>query len=215
MENQKLTRKQYAYSCARIYRFFTELFNLRGFRDTRKQVDSQIEEIFKDRDRYPVEFVDSIVIQDIEGLERIMQQTAEERKTEWGSLLKVHSEDGKAIVTHIQDPDEAVRMDLFIRADESNLVWDYSKADINQYGGDHHFHTTSLPNKWMNAMSYSVNSSDRCSINNWLRLITFTLPEGPEIIGLNRQFTYIPKEKDNKTVLVRADHKEIFQYLAD
>jgi len=45
-----------------------------------------------------------------------------------------------------------------------------------------------------------------------MNLITFNIDRKPEVIAFNRNYTHLPLRED-KTHLVRVDHKKIMEYL--
>lgn len=160
----------------------------------------------RNKELFPLEFVDEIRIEDVGGLEMLIERTAEKEKYEWGTVLKVSDCDGIGIVGEILDSFEAENKRLASKRKKHQLYIDFLKSEAEGYSGFHHFHPI------QKGLNYNVNSIDRSFWLGGLHLLTFNLPDGPEIIGFNSQFTYLPTDK-TKRKLVRATPKDILKYL--
>lgn len=57
------------------------------------------------------------------------------------------------------------------------------RVDEEGYKGYHHYHPDFGP-RWFGAINFSVGLNDRFKPLNWINLLTFNLPEGPEIVEL-------------------------------
>ncbi|MBM3199906.1 hypothetical protein FJZ53_03125 [Candidatus Woesearchaeota archaeon] len=175
---------------------------------------SDIKTFNKAKENYPLEYADKVIIDDKPGLEKILDRTSMQEKKEWGTFLKAHDDKNRAVIHHIVSPDDAETSGLVVKQEEHRLYVDWDIAENNGCNGGHHYHPSK--NSWINAMDYTINLNDRTvAPNNWLNILTFNMPSGPEIIGFNRQYTYIPKEKSNKAELVKATPKQIIKYLKD
>jgi hypothetical protein len=171
----------------------------------------ELSKMKKDRKKYPLEYVDSVVIDDLSGLAQLLQKTAECEPKEWGTFLEAHHDDGMAIIHNLLDVKEAsasfsYRSNKFIKI--------ASSANLTEYNGLHHYHPPSeeIP-RFSEARNFYIVPLDRFNTANWINLLTFNLPEGPELVAFNRQFTYIPQSKNNKSVLSRATPEQIMEYL--
>jgi len=179
---------------------------------TARRVYRKIEmrEVSQDREKYPLDYADSVIIDDAQGLEKILAMTAEKPKIEFGTLLKVHDDKGRAVIHDFLDIEEGKKIGLIGKATKRSLRMEISKAyREGSYNGCHHYHPRG------GGENYAINLNDRCKPKNWLNLLTFNMPEGPEIIGFNLQHIYILKERSNKAELVKATPKQIIQYLKD
>jgi len=161
-----------------------------------------------DKDNYPIEFAETVVVADKEGLDALLAKTGENNVSEWGTALKVRMDGEQAIIESILPFDSAKQDGLLQSSYDYRL--DDIKADNNGYNGMHHYysHFFSIPA----SMSFAVSPKDRQTPLNWMNLITFNSAKGPEVIAYNRRFTYIPADS-SKRLLVRATHSEIRDYL--
>ena len=158
-------------------------------------------------EEYPLEFVDKIVIDDKKGLEYLLLITRLSGDKEWGTALRTVHENGTAVVYEVLDPKEAIGKGFIYNQKRESVCFSFNKAVAEQFNGAHHFHPDST------AENFAVSQYDRKSPNNWVNLLTFNMPYGPEIIGFNKQFTYIPAN-DSKTELVKATPRQIMEYLS-
>lgn len=157
--------------------------------------------------KYPFEYVDSIVIDDSEGLEMLLEKTAKKEDLEWGTVHKAHEENRKAIIDKVIAPAEAIKEELITKATKNSLVLDEKKAKQLGYRGFHHYHPSG------GAYSFEVSIFDRTILLDFINLLSFNRASGPEIVGYNYQHTYIPADK-SKTRLVKATPEEIMAYLS-
>jgi len=167
-------------------------------------------EINSNKDKYPLEHVDSVRIDDNQGLEELLLITSLYQGKEWGTVLKAYEKNGTAIITDILFPREAKEKGLVGNETETSMTIDAHETQKEGFNGFQHYHPTL---DYFSARNYTVSSVDRLKIPNWINLLTFDMPDGPEIIAFNRQHTYIPTDKTKK-VLVKATPKEIYQYLS-
>lgn len=165
----------------------------------------------------PLEHVHSIVIEDQEGLEKLLDRTSEFEPREWGTLLQVTELNGEAFIDKILDYEDP-RSTHVLQTINNLLGKRFFKFDGRQANkllsvqGDVHYHPPDFSPVW-GASNYVINSGDRHRTpNNWLNLLTFNLPDGPKVIGYNARFTYIP-ENDSNQRLVRANPMQIMKYL--
>jgi hypothetical protein len=173
----------------------------------RRSLNREIKEINKNKERFPLEHVGSIVIDDKAGLEGLLDRTNEKDSLEWGTFLKSHDDQGRAICYEILDSEEAETKRLITERKKKSVRIHISKAKRLGYNGDHHCH----PGK--SCANYDLSVGDRNgSYKGWLNLLSFNSFKGPEIIGYNKQHVYLPNNKE-KTELVKATHKEVMKYL--
>jgi hypothetical protein len=166
-------------------------------------------EIKGNKERYPLEHVDAVIIDDSDGLEELLEKTGENSLVEWGTFLNAHPEGDKAIIDKFLDVEEGKRNGLICKRTPITLYLEIARAYDEGYNGYHHCHP------WFGATNYYLGFQDRYKPPNWINFLTFNMPEGPEIIGFNRQYTYIPRERKNKRKLVRATHEDIMKYLSE
>ncbi len=161
---------------------------------------------------YPIEQVPEVIIDDLDGLEFLLSKTRDGESKEWGTFLKAHHDQGRAVVGHILDVNLAKQRGLIGKGSRSSLHLDTSKAYVEGYNGYHHYHPGFAP-RWLGAMNFSISLVDRvASKEGWINLLTFNLPEGPEIVGFNRQYVYIPKDASRRE-LIRATPGQVMEYL--
>lgn len=174
------------------------------------KADSEI--INEAPDDFPLEHSEAIIIDDTSGLELLLQKTAEKKWKEWGTFLKSTPYKGKAVMHEVLDPKQAKLKGLIEKEGLMSLYLNIDEAAKEGYNGDHHYH----PNFGLNLLGpghYAVSHQDRYPTDrNRMNLLSFNTSEGPELIGYNKQFTYLPKDK-TKRILVRATHEDILRYL--
>lgn len=163
------------------------------------------------RESCPLEHSEKIFIDDAKGLEFLLSKTREREKREWGTLLKAHDHKGTAVVDGILDIPKGKELGLIGEGTLASMSLACIRADEEGYNGYHHYHTT-LGLRWPGTINFSISPIDRFKPLNWINFLTFNLPEGPEIVGFNRQYTYIPADR-SKRELVRATPRQIMEYL--
>lgn len=171
----------------------------------------QLNKINAEKELYPLEYSDRILIDDAEGLEFLLSKTGDGEKQEWGTVLKVYDDKEMAVVYDILDIPIAKGLGLIGEETRTSITLDLTKADEGGYKGYHHYHPDVGP-RWFGARNYAIGLNDRYQPNNWINLLTFNLPEGPEVVGFNLQHTYIPTDNSRRE-LVRATPKQIMEYL--
>lgn len=166
----------------------------------------------KNKEAYPLENAEEIVFDDTQGLEMLLERTRLGEKSEWGTLARIYNNKGKAIVYEILNPEEAEKLKL-VKLKSKNRIWvDENKGIEKGYNGVQHYHFDMGP-RWFGGRNFAINVIDRKATPiNWINLLTFNLPEGPEIIAYNRKHTYIPKGTSKKE-LIKAKSKQIMEYL--
>jgi hypothetical protein len=170
----------------------------------------------KELDSHPNEyyFADSeeIVISHKEGLEMLLEKTADKKWREWGTFLNAHEEGTKAVIHNILQPEKAEAMGLITKKRLTGILPKVIKAGEMGFDGLHHFHP------FGGTSNYSVSTLDRNLPMGWINLLTFNTNGNPEIIAYNNRHVYIPKDKSGtleaKSVLVKATPKDIMKYLA-
>jgi len=118
---------------------------------------------------------------------------------------------GRAVVDDILDIPWGKKLGLIGEGTRTSMKLEIPRADKEGYKGSHHYHPNLGP-RWFGAIDFSVGLNDRYKPEDWINLLTFNLPESPEIVGFNRQYTYIPTDK-SKRELIRATPRQIMEYL--
>ncbi|MBI4454130.1 hypothetical protein HY636_05800 [Candidatus Woesearchaeota archaeon] len=172
---------------------------------------SRLKKIRADRESYPLEHTDRVIIDDIKGLEFLLSKTHQGEKKEWGTFLKAHDDKGRAVIYDFLDIQRGKERGLIGEGTRTSINLNIMKANEEGYNGYHHYHPRIGP-RWFNATDFSIGQYDKCKPKNWINLLTFNMPEGPEIIGFNSQYVYIPTDK-SKRELVKATPREIMEYL--
>lgn len=165
-----------------------------------------------DKKAYPLEHAERIFIDDKEGLDFLLEETAAHKRNEWGTLLKAHDDSGRAIIYNIVDPQLCKQRELMGEGTRDALPFNFQRADEAGYNGCHHYHPRSVGPKWLEARNFTISFFDKSQTRDWINLLTFNMPNGPEIIGFNRQYTYLPVDA-SKRKLARATPKQIMEYL--
>lgn len=153
----------------------------------------------------------SIILDDRQGLEMLLEKTAKSKRREWGTVLNVHKDKNRAVINKILTPESAKGIGL-IKVISNKMLWiNHKLMEEKGYRGMHHYHT----NKFFRscgAVHYAINLVDRAGSIGLTNLLTFNLPGGPEIIGYDPLYTYIPADKSKQT-LVKAAPEDIMNYL--
>lgn len=153
-----------------------------------------------------------IILDTYSGLEYLLEKTAEKSRKEWGTFHKAHLDKDRAVIYDILPIEIGKEQGLIGKSKLDGVRLEFSKAAEQNYNGCHHFHIQVLP-LLFEAHNYAIGLNDKYKPESWINLLTFNMPDGPEIIGFNRKHTYIPINKE-KTELVRATPREIMKYLA-
>ncbi|MGE0792969.1 MAG: hypothetical protein AB7V77_02170 [Candidatus Woesearchaeota archaeon] len=177
----------------------------------RKKLNLNLKEIQQDKESYPLEFSQRIIIDDLKGLDLLLSKTANEESKEWGTLLKIYDDKDNAVISTILDIASAKKMNLVEEGTRTHVCFDYGKSIEEGYNGIHHYHPNVGP-KWFSGRNYALNLIDKSINLDGINLLTFNMPEGPEIIAFNRQNVYIPTNSSKKE-LVMATPKDIMKYL--
>lgn len=150
---------------------------------------------------------EKIIISDRQGLEMLLEKTAEKRWKEWGTVLNAHEEGSRAVVHKIAPLGTAEEKGIIASARIPKIIlWRFGAA-ADEFEGIHHYHP------WGGSGNYSISTNDRDRFEGWINLLTFNVRGRSEIIGYNIRHTYIPEKKDDKSVLVKATPKDIMKYL--
>ncbi len=171
----------------------------------------ELKEIKTERESYPLEHSDRVIIDDVEGLEFLLSKTRDGEKREWGTLLKAYDDKGRAVIYDVLDIPLGKKLGLIGEGTITSIRMEATRADEEGYKGSHHYHWV-FGLGWLGAMNFSIGLNDKFKPKDWINLLTFNMPEGPEIVGFNRQYTYIPKDR-TKRELVRATPRQIMEYL--
>ncbi|MDD4878163.1 MAG: hypothetical protein PHO02_03950 [Candidatus Nanoarchaeia archaeon] len=167
-----------------------------------------VKEVNAEKWVYPLQHVRDISITDKKGLEGILERTRANESKEWATCSKAKTLDDAADIYSILDSKQAENEGLIIKRKKHSVTTKILLADERGFNGHWHFHPS------VGGHNYAINPTDIiCGFNEYLNFITFNMPDGPEIIGYNRQYVYIPKDK-TKTELARASQEQIFEYLS-
>ncbi|MBS3109073.1 hypothetical protein J4227_00920 [Candidatus Woesearchaeota archaeon] len=179
---------------------------------TRHYLNKDRKKLENDGASYPLQNSERITIEDADGLENLLERTRAGERKEWGTLLKAYDDKGTTVVTEILHPGiaEAEGLIFFLTGGTGQV--NSALARQQGYNGFHHYHPNHGPG-WAGAGNFSIGLVDRNKPLDWINLLTFNMPDGPEIIGFNQRFVYVPLEKGSKNELVRADHGKIMEYL--
>ena len=167
--------------------------------------------LIRDTGFYPLQHSDRIIVQDTTGLEKLLERTRQGNNHEWGTFLRVYDKELCAVVHDICDIDLAHNVGLIADETSDSARININKAEEMGYNGGRHFHPDFGP-RWFGAHNFAVGLFDKFRPRSWVNLLTFNMPEGPEIIGFNMQYTYIPSDS-TKRELVRATPVQIMKYL--
>ncbi|MBS3107462.1 hypothetical protein J4468_00965 [Candidatus Woesearchaeota archaeon] len=167
----------------------------------------QLIQKYKEECRY--EFAEYVQITDLFGLEGILQKTAEKSKIEWGTLLQEQSFKHYVQINNILDIGTGKKLGLIGEGFRSTVKLFPCRG---KYQGICHFHPEDIA-LFLGAANFAVSARDRLVFKkDSINLLSFNMTYGPEIIAYNRQFTYIPANKD-KTLLMKAGFREVITYL--
>jgi len=175
------------------------------------QIYGDKRKISENNQSHPLEFIDEVVIEDTKGLEHIINRSQQGAFKEWGTGLKAHVYKNKCLITEILDSEIAEKNKIVKKRTWNGLLFDYNK--LLGYDGTLHFHPNHLT-KYLAAIDYNIGIEDRGTAKiNSINLITFNTSHGTEIIAHNKNFMYIPKNRNDKSNLIKADHNQILEYL--
>jgi hypothetical protein len=168
----------------------------------------------------PLEYVDRIRITDERSLDSMLQRTAGMEEREWGTVHKAYNSGNEAIIFEILEPAIAEEKGI-IRKRRPNSIMVRAGRDsswasrLGYYGGIHHYHPMhgGLEGPLeIYACNFVVSTVDKADLINRVNLLTFNMPYGPELIGYNTRYTYLPAD-GSKRVLARASPRDIYDYL--
>ncbi len=162
-------------------------------------------------ERNPLEYAAKLVIEDEKGLDTLLEKTRSGEKKEWGTVFCAKDSQKSIYVNNILDPETAVSKGIITKAKATKLVFNEEAVKRDGFTGLHHYHINLLGN-WLGGIHFAVSQIDRACCNGRTNLLTFNMPEGPEIVGFNLRHTYIPEDA-SKRVLVRASPSDIMKYL--
>lgn len=167
--------------------------------------------------KYPLEHAESVLIEDKGGLAMLLERTAEQEKLEWTTCLNAYEEQGVAIVHSILNPKVAEEKKLTKKRKKSSVVLKKWKAKWQGFNGFQHYHPPSTSKRLKyGSDNFTVSGQDRFTPNGFINLLTFNMPDGPEVIAFNHNYTYIRESrKSPKDKLVRATPTQIMEYLRD
>ena len=164
------------------------------------------------KQNYHLELVDKVMIEDTKGLENIIKRSEQGEFKEWGTGLKAHVYKNTCIITEILDSKIAEKNKIVKKRTWNGTLFDNNK--LNEYDGTIHFHPNHFT-KYLAAIDYNIGIEDRGTAKiNSINLITFNTSNGIEVIAHNKKYMYIPKNRNDKSILIKADHNQILEYLS-
>ena len=168
------------------------------------------------KEEFPFEHANRIIISDKEGLENIISKTQKGESFEWSSILKSKMKDNNAIIYSIVDSEDAEKKGLVSKINPTLMKINLEKVN-KDYNGYQHFHPKFrflefITKGYINYFNYSINMLDRSKPLNWINLLSFNTKEGPELIGFNRNYVYLPANSQ-KSILKKAKTKDVLKYL--
>jgi len=163
-------------------------------------------ELCKNPDEYLFQDYEDIVFEDVEGLEKLLKETNEKRKKEWGTFSRYSQNDSTAVVHEVLESKKSEERDYVVWTKRTAILLDRAKANQDGFNSAHHYHP------FGNAMNFSINSRDKVNTKGEVNFLTFMFKGEPEIIGYNLQHVYLPEDR-SKHRLVRASFKDIMTYL--
>lgn len=179
--------------------------------------DYQIKEINERKEDYELEYAKRIIIEDRTGLEALLEKTSTGCKAQFGTLVRAYEDDGIAIVNEILNVDDAMSMGLS-GAKKGNELLSEILEYLNAQGTSHYSYNgfvryyPDFITSWYGARNFHVHPINRSMPPNWINFLTFNMPKGPEIIGFNKRYTYIPTDR-SKNELACASNEDILSYL--
>lgn len=153
----------------------------------------------------------NVVIEDKKGLEILIEKTGKKEKKEWGTLLKAYNDNERAVIYQILDIEKSRKLRLITKERGYSLELDKKNSEIMGFNGYHHYHPRILF-KSLSSINFSINYNDRVVPDNWINLLSFNMPYGPEIIAFNRDSIFMPIDSSKKE-FIRASPKNIMSYL--
>ena len=144
-------------------------------------------------------------------MEFLLSKTRDGESREWGTLLKAQNDKGRAVIYDVLDIQLGKELGLIGEGTRTSMSIKTTRANEEGYKGAQHYHPDTGP-RWFGGRNFSVGLNDRFKPEDWINLLTFNLLEGPEIVGFNRQHTYIPTDSSRRE-LVRATPRQIMDYL--
>ena len=170
----------------------------------------------QDETQYPYQHASQVLIFDEAGLDELLEKTRAEWTLEWGTVFDAVARDGTVGIGRILSSSAAVRRGFCAPKHNKKIDVNILAAENEGFRGAHPFHPShnvyGMPNG-PRAHNYYVHDGDRIgAAGNWLGLLSFNMTDGPELIGYNSRYTYLPADR-TKTRLVRATDRDIMDYL--
>lgn len=156
--------------------------------------------------KFPLECVERIKITDSAGLDELLTRTAAAESLEWGTVFRTQADKDTAVINDILNSHEAETIKIFRERGTRMVCVNIPQVLQKGYNGIHHYHSVDI------FSNYALNVVDRTALAGFVHLLTFNLPNSPEIIGYNSRYVYIPTNK-SKSELVKVNFKEIWNYL--
>lgn len=188
----------------------TGLFASLGIKKRKKNrsYNNKVKVVKESGEKLPLECIDSVVFSNEKDVSDLLGWTERKDAQEWGAMLEMGTKGKKTgVVMGILPPEETVENGYITEISSHSLRWDTEKGLNDGYAGFHHYHPKGI------SSDYHVSLQDRISgFPGMFHLITFNTRKGPEVIGHNTRFTYLPSDSTKKE-LVKADNKMILEYI--
>lgn len=160
---------------------------------------------------YKLENANKIVIDDSNGLEALLEKTRKGSWKEWGTVFRVHDDDKRAVISEIVAPSVAKEDGLVTQERMASVWFNLTKMKEEGYNGRHHYHSDIIP-KILRGLNYAISPLDRSGEFDHMNLLSFRMPSGPELIGYNKRFVYLPTDSSKKE-LIKASPRDVWNYL--
>lgn len=149
-------------------------------------------------------------MRDESGLDFLLAETAKNKSKEWATLHHGEICDDSATINKILTFEDLEKDGVRTKKYIYGVRTFYNPSN---YTGHIHYHTKFLNSKF-GALNYRVSLSDRFDPRlNTIDFLCFNVSGEQEIIGFNRLDTFIPKDRNDKSVLMKADKEAIIRYL--
>lgn len=159
----------------------------------------------KDEDKFPLQTVDKIEVEDKTGLEFLLTKTEFNTKKEWGAAIESCYENGTGVIKKIGTYED--NAECFGDQKNTDMTVNPKAIEKKGYNGFSHYHP------FGKGMNYNINRIDKgaCPAEG-INLLTFNMPWGSEVIVYNQKYVYL-SSNESKTEFVKANPKDILKYL--
>jgi hypothetical protein len=192
-------------------------FGLSGLRDIATEFTLKYDFLFQEllnhsniQDRYK-SGLEHVYINDSGGLREILERTKMNYMREWGTVFTTTIHGNNAYINYIMNPTDAESSKIV--SSRGILHVEFNPEKAVGFNGAHHYHPP-IFTKYLAARNYHINTNDKSSsIPHPFELLSFKTIRGPELIAFNRKDVFIPKDRKDKSYLVKATSEDIKKYL--